>query len=418
MASRTLPLFYGLSLIIIIIPNLASVGEFGRYCLVFQLFTVIALLNKSLFLNPMVRFASEPDQYNRMIRSGLYMSAIFYIVCGVIVQLISPLAATILRVEATDLRLVYVLMAAFFFRDFGFFTQQIRYRTAKLFFIEAVYFLGSIAGFIFLAISRDNLIAREILMVNIIAAVCSSMLALSLGLGTRLIGHVDISAISKIVGYGVYTLPIGLASSFMNSADTLVLGIIYTPTIVGVYNGAKQVYRIFSAITQAVGILVLPYASRLSAANHKEELKALFEKTTVYVWIGLAGVSFVVWLISGWLYMFLGDKYAGSAPLLAIMLLAAPFEGVFYVVGNILYAIGKAAKVALVSTGSLILLVALLLPGAYFMGTKGVAWALCLSLVIACVWIYRVSCRILDSGLTPSIQRLALNLKSLLKIGG
>ncbi len=418
MASRTLPLFYGLSLILIIIPNLASVSEFGRYSLVFQLYMVIALLNKSLILNPMVRFASEPDQYNRVIRSGLYMSAIFYIVCGIIVQLISPLAATALRIEAADLRLVYVLMAAFFFRDFGFFTQQVRYRTARLFFIEAVYFLGSIIGFIFLAMSRDSLVAREVLTANIIAAVASSMLALSFGLGTRLIGHVDIPAISKIAGYGVYTLPIGLANSFMNSADTLVLGIIYNPAIVGVYNGAKQVYRIFSAITQAVGILVLPYVSQLSAMNRKEELKALFEKTTIYIWIGLFMAAFGCWLIAGELYKLLGADYAGSLPLLAIMLIAAPFEGVFYVAGNILYGIGKAAKVALVSTGSLILLVVLLLPGAYFMGTKGAAWALCLSLVIAGVWIYRASSRILGSGLTPSLQRLAVNLKSLLKIGG
>ncbi len=418
LASRILPLLYGLSLILIIIPHLSSISEFGRYSLVFQIFTLIALLNKSLILNPMVRFASDPDDYDRMVRSGLHLSLLFYIICSIVVWLVSPIAAAMLRIEVGDLRFVNLLMIAFFFRDFGFFIQQIRYRTARLFIIEATYFIGSAGGFICLILSRNNLTAREVLCVNAVMAAASSLLALRFGFGgTRVFGRFNAPAVSKIVKYGLYTLPIGLANSFMNSADTLVLGIIFNPAVVGVYNGAKQVYRIFSAITQAVGILVLPYASRLSASNRKGEIKALFEKTIPYTWIGLAGVAVIGWLSAGRLYAFLGNDYSESAALLAIMLFAAPFEGIFYVASNILYGIGKAGKVALVSTGSLVLLVALLIPGAYLLGVKGAAGALSLSLIITGVWMFMLSGKVLETGLKPSLRRLMSNLRTMSKSG-
>lgn len=409
-ASRCLPLLYGLIFVLIVIPAL-SVSEFGRYIIVFTLFNYVALLNKSLVLNPMLRFGSDPGQFESMIRAGFYLSVLFYLACGAIVWTVAPIAASILRIETGDVRLVILLMCAFFFRDFGFFTQQARYRTVRIFFIEAVFFGGSVLGMLYLIWNRGGINGREALIVNIFAAAASSLLALIFGFnGASLIGRMSISCMKRIAHYGLYTLPIGLSGSFIYGADTLVLGIIYNPAVVGVYAGAKKVYQVASTITQAVGILVLPYASRLSAEKRREDLKSLFEKVTVYTWVGLAGCALVGCLLAGKLYAFLGPDYTASTSILLIMLIAAPFEGLFYVTGNILYGIGEAKKVAVVSTISLFLLLLLLLPGAYFLSIKGAAGALSIALIISGIWLFRVAGRHLGSSLKAAMRRLQRNL--------
>ncbi len=414
-ASRALPLFYGLIFVLIVIPSL-NVSELGRYIIIFTTFNYIALLNKSLVLNPMLRFGSDTEQFDLMIRSGFQLSLFLYLACGSIIWTVAPLLAAMLRITTADIRLVIPLMAAFFFRDFGFFVQQILYRTSKIFFIEAVYFIGSVIGMLYLIADKGMLTGREALIVNIIAAGASSLLALVFGFsGARLIGRFDVTALKRIVNYGFYTLPIGLSSSFIYGADTLVLGIIYNPAVVGVYGGAKKVYQVVSAITQAVGILVLPYVSRLSASERKDDIRALFEKVSIYIWLGLAVCALIGCLLAERLYMFLGPDYSASASILMIMLIAAPFEGLFHATGNILYGIGEAKKVALVSTVSLVVLLLLLLPGAYFLGIKGAAGALTVSLLISGVWMFRVSGKYLDSGLKASLTRLMNNIRGFWK---
>ncbi|NQU05506.1 MAG: polysaccharide biosynthesis C-terminal domain-containing protein, partial [Calditrichaeota bacterium] len=409
-ASRALPLLYGLVFIVFVIPAL-PVAEFGVYIIIFTTFNYVALLNKSLVLNPMIRFAADPEQFDVMVRSGFRLSFLFYFGSAGIIWLIAPIAAGMLRVSTHDIRLVTLLITAFFFRDFGFFVQQIRYHTAKIFFIEAVFFIGSIVGMLYLIFNCQEFSGRDAIHVNIAAAAGSSLLAIAMGFGgAKLIGAVNTDALKKIGQYGLYTLPVGLSSSFIYGADTLILGVLYNPVVVGVYGGAKRVYHVMSAITQAVGILILPYAARLSAGNRKDDLKALFEKVTVYVWLGLAGCAIVGILLSEKLYNLLGAEYSASAPLLMILLIAAPFEAIFHVSGSILYGIGEVRKVAKVSVGSLIMLLLLLIPGSYFLGLKGAALALCIGLIITGGWMFRIAAHHLDSGLRQALKRLRKNL--------
>ncbi|MDP8237848.1 MAG: oligosaccharide flippase family protein [Candidatus Hatepunaea meridiana] len=417
MAAKTLPLIYGLGFLLLVVPAF-PVEEHGCFAIVFSVFTYVALLNKFLVLNPMLRFAADTNQFNCIIRSGFQLSIVFYIAGGLLIWILTPVGAQIFRINTSDLLLAVPLLAAFFFRDLGFFVQQTLYRTAKIFFIETVYFIGSVVGFFYLVFHLVDFGARELLLAHIIAASASSLLSIMLGFGgAKLIGRIDIEAIKKLFNYGLLTLPIGFANIVIYGADVLILGAIYTPAVVGVYNGAKKVYQVISNITQAVGILVLPYASRLSSSGRKDELKALFEKTTVYIWIGLFGISIIGWLFADVLYSFLGEAYIGSALLLSIMLFAAPFEGIFYTAGNILYGIGEAKRVAKVSTYGMIILMIILLPSVYFFDGVGAAGALCVGLIVLGGGMFRVCGNYVDSGLMASIHRLRKNIGNLLQTG-
>ena len=415
MAAKALPLFYGLVFIILVLPIL-PVSDHGRYNIAFQVFIFIALLNKSLVLNPMLRFAADPDQHDKMIRSGFYLSIIYYFFFGVVIWIAAPLGSAILRVEVADLRLSSILLVAFFFRDFGFFVQQIAYKTKRLFFIEATYWLGSAGGFIYIYLSRGNFEVRELLWVNIFAALASSVMSIILGYRwIILLRGFDLGATREIMKYGLYTLPIGLTASIAASADVLILGAIYTPAMVGVYSGAKRVYQVLSSLTQAAGLLILPYVSQLSAADRRDEIRALFEKTTVYIWLALAVLAGILWMSADNLYSFIGKDYTGAASILMILLVAVPFDGVYHVSSQILYGVGQAKKVLLVAFGSLTILLLLLTTGAYFFALLGVAVALCTGLIIAGIWMYLVAGKEYDSGLMLSLRRFGTNLRIAVK---
>jgi len=415
MAAKALPLFYGLVFIILVLPIL-SVSDHGRYNIAFQAFIFIALLNKSLVLYPMLRFGADPDQYDKTIGAGFYLSIIYYLFFGAVIWIAAPLGSAILRVEVADLRLSSILLVAFFFRDFGFFVQQIAYRTARLFFIEATYWLGSAGGFVYLYLSRGNFEVRELLWVNIFAALASSVMSIILSYRWIIrLGGFDIGAAREIMKYGFYTLPIGLTSSIAASADVLILGAIYTPAVVGVYSGAKRVYQVLSALTQAAGLLILPYVSRLSSTDRRDEIRVLFEKTTVYIWLSLAALAGILWLSADNLYAFIGKDYAGAASILMILLIAVPFDGVYHVSAQILYGVGQARKVALVAFGSLIILLLLLTTGTYFFAQNGTAVALCTGLIIAGIWMYLVTGKEYDSGLMPSLKRFGTNLSAVVR---
>jgi len=415
LTARFLPLIYGLVFILIVIPTL-PVAEFGRYSLVFVIFTQIAFLNKSLVMNPMIRFAASPDQFSGMTRSGFYLSFLFYLLCGAVIWLAAPIAAAMLRIETADLRFVLPLIAAFFLREYGFCVQQTLYRTRNIFFIEAVYYIGAAGGFIYLAQAGRLTEARAALEVNLWAALASSLTALAVGFGgVRLIGRIRWQTIRQLVSYGTYTLGIGLTGIMIYGADVLVIGAIYTPVEVGIYNGAKAVYRVVSLLTQAAGLLVMPYAAQLHSEGRRADLRELFEKGVGYLFAGLAAVAVVGWIVAGRFYaLLLGDAYLGSAALLRIMLIAAPFEGLFNLSSTILYGVGQAAAVALVSVGCLAALMVLLLPGAYLLGGSGAAGALAITLISAGIVMFRRSSQHFGSGPGQVLQRLSSNLRTAL----
>ncbi|MCF7811682.1 polysaccharide biosynthesis C-terminal domain-containing protein, partial [bacterium] len=115
-------------------------------------------------------------------------------------------------------------------------------------------------------------------------------------------------------------------------------------------------------------------------------------------------------LFSKTIYNFLGAEYSASAAILVIILIAAPFEALFYVSGNILYGAGEARKVAKVSVVSLVILLLFLIPGAYYLGIKGAALALSSGLIITGCWMWRISAHHLNSDLKQALQRLRKNL--------
>lgn len=417
-ASRFLQLFHGLIFLVVVIPAL-PVEEHGRYALIFTIFLQISLLNKYLILNPMIRFGSEAGQFNRMLRTGVYLNGLLYLLCALGIWAAAPVIASMIRVTPAEVNVVSILLAAFWFRDFVYCLNQTIYRTGRIFVIEAVYWLGSSVGFIYLtAVDRLNG-SMVVLEVNIIAAFASSVVALMLGLsGLKLIGGIRLDDVKRIISYGFETLGIGLSNSFIYGVDVWLIGVIYTPTEVGIYNGAKAVWRVLSSVNQAVGMLVLPFTAKLKSENNLVRLRELYEKVIAYSWIGLVVAATVGIIFAERFYsIFLGGRYMGSVIILQIMLLGAPFEGLFNVAGNILYGLGKAREVAKVSLQGVFILLLVLFPAVYFFEGIGASAVLSSTLLYIGLNIFRKVSVELDTNLKSIASRFSRNMRSLIASG-
>jgi len=353
-----------------------SLSDFGRYTLIFAIATQILLFTKNLILNPMIKFAAEPGRFDATCNVGFWLAGGLQLAIFGVLSLLAPVGERIFRLEPLDLVIAGAIPLVFWIRDWGFCAQQAAYRTAKLFIIEAVYWVGTMAGFIWFRFQGNGQIGQVFVIVFACAILSSLASILLWPLSGRFSFRIDRDSLRQLLNYGVTTVGLGLSSALLAGADLIVLGAIYNSEIVGIYGGAKRVYTVVSAMISTVGLLVIPYASRLAAEGRQEEIRSLFEKTVAYLAVGMAGVVGIGWLLATPFYHYvMPASYGDSVPLFRLLLLAAPFEGLFYLTTAILYGIGAASVTLVTSTMALGLLVVVLPTLAYFFGSTGAAVA-------------------------------------------
>ena len=343
-----------------------------------------------------------------MVRAGFQLTIAYYAAFSAIIWITAPLFAQILRVETSDIRFVPLLLCAIIMREFGFCVQQTRYKTLRLFVLEAVYFLGSAGGFVYLKFIGELNTAQSALNANFAAALISSVVAVAFGAGgVKLLRKILFEDIRQLFNYGLLTLGIGFSTFLINGMDVLLIAVIYTPLEVALYNAAKVVYRIISAFPQAVSLIAMPYASKLAAEKRQPELTEAYEKVIGYITVVLIGVVTAGLLFADSMYaLMLGVRYAGSAFILCVMLLGAPFDAWFTTAGNFLYGAGFAKPVAWVSALALAIWTAVSIPGVYMFGGTGVAGGLALSMLAAGTVMHFIAMKKFNTDTNRILRRL------------
>lgn len=407
-----LPLGYGAVIVLLVMPAVPP-PEFGKFNLVFGVFSFIAVFNRAVILSPMLRRASAPGDFGTAARAGLALSAGFNLAAAAVVVGMAPWAAQVLRLSPAESRLAAVLAAAFFFRDYIFHLLQTRYQTGRIFAVEAVFYVG--AGSLTAAGAHLGGLTSGADLIGAVAAAAtlSSLTGLALGpVGEIARARFSLGAAAEIARYGRRTLSAGIAGGFLQSADVLAIGAVFTPAEVAVYSGAKWVYRAVSALAQAGAMLVTPYAARLRAEGRVAELRELVEKSTAYVTTGLAVFAGLLAAGAGVFYRLPPlEAYTSSAPVLRLLAVAAPAEGLFQCAGGILYGMGAAGWVVGASVGTLATSAAALSAFTLWWGPLGTAAAVVLTMYLGAGLAAAGVCR--TTGATPGsiAARLANNLR-------
>lgn len=353
-----------------------TLSDFGRYTLIFTIATQITFLTKSFIYNPMIKIAAEPGRFRETAVIGFWAAGLIQIIIFITLWLFAPVGEKIFRLEPNDFLIAGTMPLIFWIRDWGFCVQQTLYHTRRLFWIEFVYWGGISLGFVwFRFMGLGGL--RELFTIIYGAAALSSLSAVVVWPSeTQIFSRIDRNTVRELFNYGFYSIGLGLSAGLLAGADLIILGAIYNSEIVGIYGGAKRIYMVVAALVSTAGLLVIPYASKLAAEKRLPEIRALFEKTVAYMATGMGLAVGAGWLLAEPFYrLILPAAYIESIPCFQLLLIAAPFEGLFYITTAILYGMGAAGITVMTSSMALGLLVVLLPTAAYFFGITGTAVA-------------------------------------------
>lgn len=416
--SKLPAMIYGFILLLVVIPKL-PLEEFGRYTLVFSSLTFLTLSNKFLILFPMIKYGADPKQFENSVRSGIYLSTVFYLISALITWFFAPNLAQIFRISTQDLHFVSYLLAAILLREIGYCVQQILYKTNRIFILEVIFWIGSGLGMIGLSITDHLTSANNALIVNLLAATLSSLAALIFGFGKcRILKRIDLAFSIKMIRYGYFSICIGFSGFLINGGiDNLLIGLIYTPVHVAIYNTAKKAYQMISALSQAVAMIALPKASELAALKNMRKLRDIYSKSVGWTGLLLTGIVILgIFLADPVFRILFAGKYEGSIFLFRILLIGAPFDGIYVVAGSILYGAGAAKDVAMVAIISLMSWIIVSVAGIYSIGLEGAALGLTISMVVMGLLIHRKAVQQYDTGFAISLKMVTEDIKSLLRM--
>jgi len=346
LADKALPVVYGVGYVWLVIRVLPE-EEFGNFVLVQEVFLVISGLATAFALQPLLKFSSEENaQLEGLVSASLMLNALFVASASLIVAVSSVPAGRILNSPSLPPLLLYVpaMLAASFFRNFTLTLLQAQFRVREVFWTDAVHFVG--APFLVWVMSRMHMFnsALDLVSINLVSLTASSLAGLWFA---RTLMRVRVlpsmSAVRQMWDYGKYSLGGVVSSLFSTKADSFILSAFTGPVQVAVYNSAKVFVRIFEMASQVVQMFVLPAASRLSSQGSFASLKAMTEKSVLFLTLGLLPVTVLFLAFPEILVRFLyAGKYEGAESILRIFSFLTFVVPLAAIGSNILMGLGEA----------------------------------------------------------------------------
>ncbi len=189
--------------------------------------------------------------------------------------------------------------------------------------------------------------------------------------------------ISKLFGYGKYTLGTNLSAVIMRNVDTWMLGWYISPAAVAVYNVAIRIANLFEVPTMALASVLFPQAVQKAEKEGAGALKGLYEKSVSMLFVMLLPMVIGVVLFSDFIVeLIAGSEYAEAGFILNITMfygLIIPFNKQL---GILLDAVGKAKTNMLFVARNAIINVVLNAVFIPIWGVAGAAYATLFTMVI------------------------------------
>ncbi len=399
-ADKALPAIYGLGFIFLVIRVLPA-SEYGAFVIVQTVLNFSTSLCYALALQPLTKFAAESSDRQPYVTASAVLSVIFYAVISIGVLVCRPLLVPLFDAanqSHIDTLLLYLplLFLVTFYRNIVVGFLQAVYQVQKIFWIDAIYFIGImglIAGATWL---RRFSTAEDLLQLTVIAYGCSTLLAVALTLRQiPLKAAYERSTMRAVWEYGKYTFGATSIYTLFTQADIFFVGSVVGLVGVATYNAAKVLTRVFDMLVQVIQMFVLPASSKLHAEGKTEDLRTVAEKSIMFSTLLLIPVFLVMILFpSTILSLLYKGRYVEGAPVMATFAFLAFIYPVNAVCVSIIQGIGH-VKYSFKVSGILLVLAAacypLLVP-AY--GIVGAAMAyvavMAIMTVIVAVYVRRI----------------------------
>lgn len=407
-ADKSLAVLYGLGFIFVVIRVIPE-HEYGYFVIVQAIFVLITALSTSFALQPLIKFAAETEDYGSITTTSflLHFGFLLFASLGVVIVRI-PLANLLDASNAiylSDLFLfIPLLIFASFLKSFLISLLQTRFRVAEIFWIDSVFFLGSL---ILLFVARYFSLlhtARDVIYITVITHFLSTLVAVLL---TKKIikfkKKLEKDTFVKVFKFGKYSLASSVSFSLYAQMDIFLLSYFGGVAQVAIYSAAKIFTRIFDVFNQVIQLFVVPASSKLNARNDTGSLQVLIEKS---IWFStLALLPLLILFLFGADFLisfFYKGRYADATLPLRIFGLLALITPWFSVLPSILVGTGKVKQglyISWIFIISSVLLFIILIP---ILGAVGAA----ISIIIAYVILSISSALVVNKFIKIRLQKL------------
>lgn len=226
----------------------------------------------------------------------------------------------------------------------------------------------------------------------IISTVAFAFLAVLLLYRDNLLGFAwHPSYIKEALVFGVPLIP-HIAGIFLLSAvDRLVIDYQLGLAQVGIYMVAVQLASVMGIISDAINKAYVPWLFERLKRDQRDEKKQIVRLTYAYFLVSLlvAGLVFVVGPIA--VILVAGERYAEAGSVIGWLALGQAFSGMYLMVTNYIFYSKKTGLLSLVTIGSGLLNVVLLVVLIKMLGLSGAAIAFALSMALRFLFTWLVA---------------------------
>jgi O-antigen/teichoic acid export membrane protein len=340
LALKTLPGIYALGTLLTLIRFL-PLAEYGQYGIAIAYVNLSAMCSWGLWSVSLVRALPGAD------REGV-VGPVMWMMTGtaLIASMLALVILPALQVSWQATLWVSGIVVAFVPRLLAYALAQADANGRAALWIDASYYLGSVSGFVILALLGRLHTVDDVMRILFTAAFISAVVAL-LNYGGMLRPRMH-GKWRYVRQYGAWTGMQSLGEIYLQQGDVMLIGAMVDPVRLAPYIAARALIRLYAMLSQAVNFLLLPVASKLAAAGEYGRLRKKIRSALLSVWVILIPLNVILFLLADNLIpVILGEKYLAAIPFFKIVIGATFFEPVQSVLANALIGIGKARKVAM-----------------------------------------------------------------------
>lgn len=144
----------------------------------------------------------------------------------------------------------------------------------------------------------------------------------------------------ELLGYSASVLFANLAGFFNRRADALFLGMLFGPTVVGIYRLADRLVDTVLELTmRPIGLVSLPHFSRLQ--NDPAGLRGAVTQCVRLTLLAAVPPLMLLAACSPWVLGVIGEEWVAGSDALVFLCLAGTVKGVVFFTGPLLFAVDR-----------------------------------------------------------------------------
>ncbi|QQS65722.1 MAG: oligosaccharide flippase family protein [Chlorobiota bacterium] len=288
----------------------------GVFTIVNTFLTSIFMLTDGIALQAIVNFGMNESKKDQTLTITFIIHLIFVLFFAVLIYLSKGFLADLFNepMYLKSFQMFPLLCSGFLTRTYFLRVSQINLKMNFIFWIDFAWVFSStlmiLIGWKTLWIKSVD----EMILIAIISPFISSIVGLiltrkNLSFTTK----IDKNYFKEILKFGFSQCINSGTTALQTQGDAILLKIFYSSSVVGNYDIAKKLFRLFEALREAGSLTIYPAVARLFQEKRISELRVLIEKMMCFTSIGL--IPLVLFSLFGPVDFILGLIYKGNYPL-------------------------------------------------------------------------------------------------------